>query len=394
MRNRRRVALAITSVTFGITALILAGGFIEWIFWATREGTIQSGTGHIVIAKKGFHDHGQADLNEFLLPADPTTLKSLRERPDVRTVAPRRVLSGLMSYGDATLSFLGEAVDPESERDFSDISIIVKGANLSGSQPSEIIVGQGLAANLGVSVGDTVVLLTSKSAGGINAVDARVRGLFATISKAYDDSAIRIPLPLADQLLKSSGTHEWVVVLRRTEDTRAVVAQLRDRLENRGLEIVPWYDMADFYKKTVALLSRQMGVIEIIIGLIIVLTIGNSMMMGVIERTNEIGTTMALGTGRRGVLLQFVLEGLLLGAIGGLLGAGLGVALADLISLVGIPMPPPPGRTHGYRAEIMITLPLVLSSLAIAVSAAVIGAVYPAWRASRTPIVDALRHSR
>ena len=157
---------------------------------------------------------------------------------------------------------------------------------------------------------------------------------------------------------------------------------------------MPWYELADFYNKTVALLSRQMGVIQIIIALIIALTIGNSMMMGVIERTNEIGTTMSLGTGRRGILVQFVAEGLLLGLIGGLLGVALGVGLAKLISVVGIPMPPPPGRAQGYRAEIIVTLPLVLSSLAIAMIAALIAAVYPAWRASRTNIVDALRHNR
>ena len=54
LRNRRRVAVAIGSVTFGIAALILAGGFIEWIFWATREGTIQTGLGHIHVVRSGY----------------------------------------------------------------------------------------------------------------------------------------------------------------------------------------------------------------------------------------------------------------------------------------------------------------------------------------------------
>jgi len=214
------------------------------------------------------------------------------------------------------------------------------------------------------------------------------------VSKAYDDSAIRIPLPLADELLRVSGAHQWIVVLRDTADTPAAVERFRERFAASNLEFIPWYDLADFYNKTVSLLSKQMGVIELIIGLIIVLTISNSMMMGVIERTSEIGTAMALGTHRRGILLQFVLEGLLLGVLGGLVGAMLGVVLAQIISTIGIPMPPPPGQARAYRAGMIVTSPLVLTAFVIAAITALVAALYPAWKASRTQIVDALRYNR
>jgi len=167
MRNHRRVALATSAVTFGIAALIMAGGFIEWIFWATREGTIQQGLGHIHVAKEGFRDAGQA-TDSFLLPPDAPALEALRERPGVRTVAPRRMFSGLVSHGDVTLSFFAEAVDPERERNFGDVSIIVRGEDLSGAKPHGVIIGQGLAANLDVNVGDTIVLLANKSNGGVD----------------------------------------------------------------------------------------------------------------------------------------------------------------------------------------------------------------------------------
>jgi putative ABC transport system permease protein len=254
--------------------------------------------------------------------------------------------------------------------------------------------GYGLAANLEITIGDSVVLLTNGPGGGINAVEARVRGLFATVSKAYDDSAIRVPLPLANQLLRVSGAHEWIVVLHETTRTPEVLQEFRDRYAGSELEFVPWYELADFYNKTVSLLSKQMGVIQAIIGMIIVLTIGNSMMMGIMERTSEIGTAMALGTRARGILLQFVLEGLLLGIFGGLLGAALGYSAAEAISAIGIPMPPPPGQARGYRAGMIVTVPLVTTAYAIAVVTTLAAAIYPAWKASRIEIVDALRHNR
>ncbi len=393
VRQRRRTAIALAAVSFGVVAMILAGSFIEWIFWATREGTIQSGLGHIEVARQGFHEHGAADLGRYVLPADSSQLKALRDTPGVKTVAQRLAFSGLVSHGDTTLSFVGEGVEPESERDFG-VSIIADGEDLSSGDPNGIIVGRGLAANLGIRTGDSVVILATTPRGGVNAVEAHVRGLFATVSKAYDDSAMRVPLKLANSLLRVSGAHRWVVVLRETARTSEALAEFRNRFSKDTLEFVPWYELADFYNKTVSLLSKQMRVIEAIIGLIIMLTIGNSMMMGVMERTSEIGTAMALGTRASGILIQFLAEGLLLGALGGILGIVLGVGMAEAISAVGIPMPPAPGQSRGYRAGMIVTVPLVLLAFAIAVSTALLAALYPALKASRTQIVDALRHNR
>jgi putative ABC transport system permease protein len=394
LRHRRRTLVAILAVAFGTAALILAQAFIEWIFWATREGTIQGGLGHIHVSRQGFQKSGRADLARFVLPDDSPVRAAIARLPEVVTVAPRLYFSGLASHGDATLSFVGEGVDPQSENRFGEIDIVVRGENLSPSQPKAITMGEGLAANLGVAVGDTVVLLATTKTGGVGAVEAPVRGLFATVSKAYDDSAVRVPLAVAHELLHASGAHEWVVVLRETDQTPAVLAALRARFAGDGLEFVPWYDLADFYNKTVTLLDRQMGLVKTIMALIIVLTIGNSMMMGVMERTSEIGTALALGTRRRGILSQFVLEGVLLGVVGGLAGVAIGVALAHAVSAIGIPMPPPPGQARGYRAGMIVTSPAVVTALAIAVATALVAALYPAWKASRTRVVDALRHNR
>jgi len=103
---------------------------------------------------------------------------------------------------------------------------------------------------------------------------------------------------------------------------------------------------------------------------------------------------MAMGTSRRGILRLFILEGLLLGIIGGLVGMAVGFGLAQALSYVGIPMPPPPGRSEGYSAQILLTIPLALSAFIMAVVSTTLASLYPAWKAARLPIVDALRHNR
>lgn len=57
-RQYRRSLFGISAVAFGVVALTLAAGFIEWIFWATREGTIQSGLGHVHVMRPGYLDGG------------------------------------------------------------------------------------------------------------------------------------------------------------------------------------------------------------------------------------------------------------------------------------------------------------------------------------------------
>jgi putative ABC transport system permease protein len=379
------------AIAFGVVALILAGAFVEWILWATREGTIYAGLGHVQVAREGFRDSGIADLDRFRLPSKSALLDALTKDPAARTVAPRLSFSGLVSFGDVTISFVGEGLDPAAEKIFNDAPMMVAGEVLSAAAPREITLGYGLAANLGATVGDTLVMVTSLRGGGVNAVEARVRGLFATVSKAYDDSTIRAPLALANELTRSDGAHSWVVLLKRTEDTSDVVERLSAVHRQAGYEFVPWYELADFYNKTFELLTRQMGVMFAIIGVIIVLTISNSMMMSVLERTSEIGTAMALGTGRATVLLQFMTEGLILGLAGGAIGVASGVMLAAAISAVGIPMPPPPGQARGFTAEMIVTAPLVAKAFFLALVTAVLAAMYPAWKASRTQIVDALR---
>lgn len=152
--------------------------------------------------------------------------------------------------------------------------------------------------------------------------------------------------------------------------------------------------MADLYHQTVKLFSSQMNVVRLVISVIIALSIYNILVMGVLERTGEIGTLMALGHKRNNILVLFVCEGLALGAVGGLLGSLVGSGLGAWLSYVGIPMPPPPGMDIAYVGEILLSWRLVLGALVIAVLTTFVASLYPAWKASHMTIVDALRHNR
>ena len=394
VRQRRRSGFALAAIAFGVAALIVANGFIDWIVFKHRETTITSQFGHIQVTRKGYFREGTADPFGYLLPKSAPERDAIERLPAVRVLGGRLAFSGLVSLGDETVSFIAEGVEPDKERILSSSLRIAKGADLSVDDPKGIILGLGLAANLGVDVGDTVVLIANTKKGGVNAVECRVRGFFATMSKAYDDVALRVPLTTAQTLLKVDGAHVWALLLEDTEQTGPTLTTLRQRFANQDLVFTEWIELADFHVKAVSLFAKQVGVMRLIIAVIIVLSIFNTMMMSVMERTAEIGTAMALGLTRRRILRMFLVEGTMLGAIGGILGLGLGSLLAWMVSYIGIPMPPPPGQSWGFVGEVMVSVRLCVEAFALAVGSTLLASVFPARKASAMVIVDALRFNR
>ena len=393
-RNANRTLVAILTVGGGIVAFLLAGGFIAWIFQDMREITIHSQLGHVQIVRPDYYEKGIADPYSYLLPAQSAEQTLIEKTEGLVSLTPRLAFSGLASHGDVTIAFVGEGIDPVRERPISSRITIVSGRDLTDVNERAVLLGEGLARSLGVKPDDIVVLLATAANGSPNAVEVKVAGTFATIVKEYDDSAIRLPIAVARKLMRVEGATTWVVLLERTERTAKTVETFRSALPADGFEVIPWGALADFYNKTVVLFSKQVSVVKFIIGLIIVLTISNTQTMSVLERTREIGTSLAIGQRRRFVMRMFLAEGVLIGVAGGVVGLALGYVLAAIISTIGIPMPPAPGMARGYIGQILISASLAVESLTLALVTTLIASILPAWKASRLNIVDALRHNQ
>lgn len=393
-RNTQRTLVATLTVAFGIIAYLLAGGFIAWIFDEMRESTIHSQLGHIQIVRPDYFKKGIADPYAFLLPDQAAEQQIVEKMAGFQSLAPRLAFSGLVSHGEMTIPFIGDGIDPVREKPVSSQVNIMSGRNLVAADENAVILGQGLANSMGVSAGDVVVLLVTAANGSPSAVEVKVAGTFATSTKEYDDSALRLPIQVARKLMKVKGATSWVVLLDKTERTAESAGYLKAQLPENQFEIVPWDALADFYNKTVVLFSKQISVVKFIIGIIIVLTISNTQMMSVLERTTEIGTSLAIGLRRKTLMRMFVAEGALIGVVGGLLGVSLGYVLAHVISAIGIPMPPPPGMAMGFLGKILIAPGLAVDALVLAVLTTFVASILPAWKASRMTIVDALRQNQ
>jgi len=131
----------------------------------------------------------------------------------------------------------------------------------------------------------------------------------------------------------------------------------------------------------------------LVILLVIALSVGNAINMSVHERAAELGTLLACGARQRHVFRLIVLESALLGLLGAGLGTLLGNLLALGISAVGIPMPPPPNSDLGYIALIRQAWWITGLAALVGVLAPVLAALRPARRAARADIAESLRQA-
>ncbi len=391
-RQRTRTAATLVAIAIGVAALILAGGFVQDIFTKLGEAIIHAQTGHLQVTRNGYRE-GKTKAPEVYLIEKPDRLKAeLADVAGVAKVFARLNFSGVINNGKRDLGIVGEGIEPEVEGKVGTYLRYIEGRPLGDKDVNGIVVGQGVAKSMGLKVGDRVNLVISLAQGAVNTLDFQLTGVFQSFSKEFDARAVRIPLPAARELMDTQGGHVLVVMLQRTEDTPQVAESLRRILGSKAYEVEQWNKLSDFYEKTVDLYDRQFGVLRLIILLMVLLSVANSVNMTIFERTREFGTVIALGTPPAAVFRTVLIESVIIGFLGAALGVSIGCLLGWLISIIGIPMPPPPNANLGYTAGIPLAAGNVLTAGAIGFLATGLAAIRPALRVSRLDVVEALRH--
>ena len=392
-RHRLRTAMTLAAIVFGVVGLILSGGFVQDVYHQLGEAIIHSQSGHLQVSPSGFFAQGMRSPENYLID-DPGSIKqTLRQNPAVSEVMERISFSGVINNGRADWPIVGEGVEPEKEAALGSALKITAGRQLAPGDARGIVLGQGVAHALKLHAGDQITLLVTTAEGALNNIELDVIGTFQSFSSDFDARAVRIPLAAAQELLGTQGANTLVLSLLRTEDTDSVANAIKQQLDPTRFEVKSWGELNEFYENTVALYERQFGVLQLIILFLVLLSVANSVNMSAFERVGEFGTMMALGNRGNHVFRLLVVENVVLGACGSLLGVVLGVVLAAAISAVGIPMPPPPSANIGYIAHIRLVPTIVVSSFLVGFGATALAALIPAWRVSCVPVVDALRQN-
>ncbi len=395
VRQKRRTVLMGAVVAFGFAAFALAGGFIAQSFEGLREGTIQT-VGQLQAVDRRAVTATEEKTLEFGLH-DASRARAIVSRdPAVASVLPRIDFVGLATSGAKSVPYLGVGVDPEPEAAATGArELVVSGSYLAGDGGDGVVLGTGLASALNVKAGDALTLMATTPDGTLNAVDAVVRGLADVRIKELNDRYLACGVPLAWRLLQSPETvSKLVIFLKAGADEDKAAARIGSALNAAGFPVAirHWRDLAVFYGQVKLLYIGIFGFVGAVLAVIVILSAAIVMTMAVTERTREIGTLRALGTRPSGILAMFLAEGIALAVVGCAAGMILALVIRAVLNASGIILPPPPGATHGMPIHVQF-YPLAYAAGLVAMMATMLVASYfPARRASRLSIVDALSH--
>ena len=392
LRNRRRSLVTVAIAALGTAAILLAGGFALFTYQALAQAAARS-TGHLIVGLPAQFTADEDTPLQHGLENYKELSRQLLADPEVRQVLPRVSFSGLISNGDKSTVMIAAGVEPDSE-------FAVKGPFLkmtagdvlaSDAKQAEVMLGEGLARSLKAQPGSGLTLLASTTDGALNALDVTVKGLFSTGVPDIDKRLVYTDLPTAQKLLNTTRVSTLGVFLRSMEATSP--AQQRVAAANPKLTVQTWLDQAFFYRSVRDLYNRIFGALGLIIGVIVVFVVTNAMAMAIIERTREIGTLRALGTLPSQLLRTLALEGMVLGGVGAALGALVAFAIAMLLYVVPIEMPPPPGSSRGYALNVAVDPAMYAATVLAMVVLAMLASAWIARKTVNTPVVEALAHT-
>jgi len=402
-RQKRRSLVTLSSIVLGGVAIFVFGGFVDYSFWALREQTIRTNLGHVQLYKQGYLASGEATplnygIDDYqgirrILLDDPVL------QPLIKTVTGQLEYTGIVSNYDSGVStfYTAVGIEPESALLLGSLDRIVLGSDLSRIDETGATIGAGLARGLAAGYDDYLDMLAVNPSGGQNAMSVHVRGILQSGIKDYDDRMLKMPLKTAQMLLDTEEVSKIIVLLADTAHTQQARARIDELIAAHDwpLESVHWSELATFYHQVVNLFNGIFFFIKAIVSTIVVFMISNTMMTNVLERTREIGALRAIGLTRREVSRLFLLEGVVMGVVGALVSIAVGIVIAEIINLHGVPMPPAPGYSNGYLAFIRWSEDWTLFwfSAVLAVVTAFVASILPARRAARLVIAEAFRHN-
>ncbi|MDE2083144.1 MAG: ABC transporter permease, partial [Burkholderiales bacterium] len=254
--------------------------------------------------------------------------------------------------------------------------------------------------------GARIELLSSSARGAPNVAALDVVAAENQGFKELDDVSVIVHLAQAQQLVFGRRTPQAtaiMILLRHTADQAPAEARVREILAAwhapgggapQPLVVRTFGELNPFYVQSEQLFNVIFDFIFALIGAIVLFTVGNTMNTAVVERTVEIGTLRAIGLRQSGVRRLFVAEGFVLGCVGAATGIVSAVVLGFAVNHSGLTwLPPASSQRLPLQLRVLGDWPTVVVAALALVAVATASAWWPARRAARLNVVEALRHA-
>ncbi len=389
-RRKLRSTLTISGIVIGVLALTTMGALSE-NFNALLDGGVKYFSSSIQV---GPPDGQSASL----LPL--SKIDEIKQVPGVAAAFPS--YGFLAKPGAVTTVSFGVpdeiiAGDP-GENDWGLLKLSsAQGHYLSGGA-GEVLLGDTISKEFKKKVGDTIDLPVKPADAkpdfinhtftvvGILNVTRTAPDSFAYINISDGQMLLKDSLPVAIRSqIDTSQITESIDVYGQRGSSISQLDSIADRINAQvsGVKATKPSVIVNSFKSGGAIftaITTAAALLALIIG---GLSVVNTMFMAVAERIREIGLKKAVGATTLDIMREFLIEATLIGAIGGLIGYGLGALITIIVNGT-----TPPGQSTLF----LITVRLTVLALGFAIALGAVAGILPAFRAARLDPVTALRN--
>lgn len=384
-----RTLLGAFGIVLGVASMLAIGiTNLTALDSVTRLFKNTSGNANLIVinsdsTRRGFNDR---------------TLRRVSNLTGIETAIPtvqvKTLLADQVPVSEIGFNFFGASmggltiygIDPELDGKARKYEIAEGRFLVKDRTAYEVVLVKGYAEEEGIKVGNWIEILSP------NGIDKlKVVGLMTKDGPGQINNGAFgvIPIKTAQEIFGRMGDIDQIdIVVGAAHTSSAALEELRASVEERlGKDFSVIYPASQGRRMTQMLGSYQIGLnflsgIALFVGAFLIY---NSFAMTVVERTREFGMLRTVGMTRRQVIQQVALEALMLGVVGSILGAGLGVVISrGLTKLMEIMM----GQEMG---TIQVALDVLITSLVVGVVVTLLAAFIPAWQAGRVSPLEALR---
>lgn len=377
-------------VAVGVMALVIALALMTGLQQELRDRLVGSAA-HVYVWNVfggGFDDyHAEAE--------------KLNAMPRVLGAAPSIIGKALAttSHGEAFITVKG--IDPALEKGVTEVAQSVRRGSLFELEQVErtvfggIVLGEGVSEQLGASVGDDVTLITphgTLSPMGLIPRPRRFRivGIFSLGIYEYDHAYGFVTLDVAKRLLNKDRVEMMEVRVDDMYASREIAEDLEERLGSGYLT----EDWSRLNQQLFSALWIEKMAISIAIGLIVMIAALNivaSLILLVMEKSQDIAILKTMGARGRSIMKIFMLQGFIIGLVGTTVGATMGYivsAILDRYQLIRLDMQIYQVAYLPFTVEPIDFILVIITALAICF----VATIYPSRQASRLNPAEALRY--
>ena len=357
-----------------------------------------------------------------------TLIPRIKQNPQVRETAPYITAQGMLSFGEGVQGAIVRGIIPLAEDKVADLGSHMKAGSLNDLKAGEfgIILGSDLAFNLGATLGDKVVVMSPQGQFTPTGVVPRIKqfkvvGLFQIGMYEYDAGLALIHMDDAAKLYRMEGTVSGVrLKIDDIDDAPKVSGELNQSLstsllsnESKDLAtgdtvtntfgsqyfVTDWTQQHANFFKAVQMEKRVMFIILALIVAVAAFNIVSTLVMAVTDKRADIAIMRTFGASPRSIMGIFIVQGALIGVIGTIAGAVIGVLIALNIGTI-VPfienlfhvqflakdvyyISDLPSKLEWSDVTTIVLMSFVLSLLAT---------LYPSYKASQINPAEALRY--